>query len=222
MLRPAWSPAVPRALVFPDSPPRPRPSPWYTPQDAYNVREQAAPALSLAVPRTVSVIRRKLSPDQFGESHPRDAPRSEEAPADRTRVYPGPTLANRRESDRTGRIHTPLPRKGTPRHQRNHHQERHRNQSGTDVGTIATAVPALAPHHRKERNVPCPIISTRRWRLRPASCTSTTCTCSPARAARCSSWTSIPMSTACIPSRASTPRRAMSSRCTSTGPTSKP
>jgi hypothetical protein len=40
----------------------------------------------------------------------------------------------------------------------------------------------------------CPITSTPRWRLRPASCTSTTCTCSPARAAGCSSWTSTPMS----------------------------
>ena len=74
---------------------------------------------------------------------------------------------------------------------------------------------------RKKGTSPCLTISTRRWRLRPASCTSTTCTCSPARAARCSSWTSTPTSTACTPSPASTPRRAMSSRCTSTGPPSK-
>jgi GntR family transcriptional regulator / MocR family aminotransferase len=39
------------------------------------------------------------------------------------------------------------------------------------------------------RRTPCLITSTLRWRLRLASCSSTTCTSSPARAARCSSWT---------------------------------
>jgi hypothetical protein len=105
-------------------------------------------------------------------------PRSAESAEERTRhpaktpgtvpgYVPGSPSANGRESE-------PITAKdGAPRPRR------------IDVGDFLLPSGPDTPAGPEGRNALCPIISTRRWRRRQASCTSMTCTCSPARTARC-------------------------------------